>query len=139
MGEIKIEQMEIEKRIAENIELERQRKADAVQWQRAQEEISREKKVMLLANKFDPTTTKSEATGDGTFLNEMSYIEMKERTSIQKGKDDAVRESRRQDIVEAKIDKERRMRDKAEELQRIRLMARDDNQKRKSEKKTAVS
>merc|ERR1711865_964213 len=52
---------------------------------------------------------------------------------------EAVREARRQDIVEAKIEKERKMRDKAEELQRIRLMARDDNQKRKSEKKTAVS
>merc|ERR1712195_271868 len=134
-----MEQIEIEKKIAENIELERQRKADAVQWQRAQEEISREKKAMLLANKFDPTTTKADDSGDGTFLGAMSYIEMKERASIQRGKEEAVREARRQDIVEAKIEKERKMRDKAEELQRIRLMARKDNQKQKTDAQAAAA
>lgn len=33
------ERVEIEKKVAEQIELERQRRADAVQWQRAQEEV----------------------------------------------------------------------------------------------------
>lgn len=67
----------------------------------------------------------------GTLLNEMSYIEMKERTSLEKGKFEAVREARRQDIVEAKIEKERKLRTKAEELQKIRIVAREDNLQRK--------
>eukprot|EP00657_Telonema_sp_P-1_P007486 TRINITY_DN2738_c0_g1_i1.p1 TRINITY_DN2738_c0_g1~~TRINITY_DN2738_c0_g1_i1.p1 ORF type:complete len:173 (-),score=62.74 TRINITY_DN2738_c0_g1_i1:110-628(-) len=125
--EIADERIEIEKKIAEQIELERQRKADAVQWQRAQEEISRERKQNSLVNKFDPTTTKAELTGAGTLLNEMSYVEMRERLSMQKGSHEAQREAKRQEIVEAKVHKERSLRSKAEELHKIREMARSDN------------
>merc|ERR1711934_374835 len=133
--EIMEERVEIEKKVAEQMELERQRRADAVQWQRAQEEVSRERKQNALVNKFDPTTTNSENSGTGTLLNEMSYIEMKERTSLEKGKFEAVREARRQDIVEPKIEKERKLRTKAEELQKIRIVAREDNLQRKAKAK----
>merc|ERR1712166_424928 len=134
--EISRERIEIEKKIAESAELERQRKADAVQSQRAQEELCRESKQN--GPTFDPTTTKSEVCGAGPLLNEMSYVEMKERTSIQKGKDEALREGKRQEIVEAKIDKERKLRSKAQDLHRIRATARDDNQGRKASTKAAA-
>merc|ERR1711871_759473 len=133
--EVKQEREEIEKKVAEQMELERQRKADQVQLMRAEGEISREEKKNAVADKFDPTTTSSASSGKGVLLGEMSYIDMKERMLLNESKQRAQTEERRVKIIEKKLDKEKEIREKAEQLQRIRHQARREAEDRKSKKK----
>jgi len=102
---VKEEREEIEKKVAEQMELERQRKADQVQLMRAAEEVSKQKKINAVADRFDPTTTAAGDTGGGAFLGEMSFIEMKERKLLNESKEKSLTEQRRVRIIETKLDK----------------------------------
>jgi len=135
--EIVEEREEIEKKVAEQMELERQRRADQVQLQRAQAEISKQKIQNSLQDNFDSTTTQSAQSGQGAFLDEMSYMEMKERSLMNQGKQKAKTEERRVKNIEKKLEKERELRDKAEQLQRIRQQSRKEASDRKAKEAAA--
>merc|ERR1711959_594638 len=63
--------------------------------------------------------------------------EMKERVLLNESKQKAKTDKKRVKLVETKLEKEKEMRDKADQLQRIRAQSRKESEERKAKKKAA--
>jgi len=103
-----------------------------VQLLRAQEEVSRAKKVNAVHIVFDGTTTASETMGAAPLLTEMSYAEMRERGSIQESKEKKKTDERRAKIISKKLDKEKELHDRASKLEQIRKQSKTEAADRKA-------
>lgn len=106
--------------------LEEERKADKIRQLRALNTVHKKHIVM-----FDPTET----AGIG-LLDEMSYMEMKERQKIERQKQEEKTHIKREEIIEQKTKKQMDLERRAEAILRARQLKAEANQQMRSQEKS---
>jgi len=107
------ERQEASRQVAEEKELEHQRKMDLVRQLRALEKVPTQR-----VDEFDSTST----PGHG-LLEEMSLAELRERIATAKARAAQEEENRRQDILKKKVEQQSTLQAKVQNISRVRDLA----------------